>query len=175
MSDDLKDWLEFKSYVLKDKKVEKCKHEVKSFPHERQPFRKPEISLQIHPKQHLVREIILGDTACVERGIIKKLSTGMLPIEKSIDLHGYTIDQAYKVFYQSLYKALSQRIKLMLVITGKGDREKSSIRSELMHWVNLPEISSHIVYITHASQRHGGEGAFYIVLRSVTKYLISYT
>lgn len=167
MSDDLKDWLEFKSFVLKDKKVEKCKNEVQPLSHEKKSIRVPDRPIQIHPRVHLVREIVLDDVSCVERSIIKKLRTGTLPIEISIDLHGYTIDQAYRFFYKSLHEALSQRMKLMLIITGKGNREGRSIRSELMYWINLPEISGHIVYITHAIQKHGGEGAFYIVLRKL--------
>ncbi len=165
MSEDLQEWLEFKSFVLKDKKVEKCKHEIKLFPNQKEIKRVPELPLRVHQRTNLIREIILDDIACVERSIIKKLRTGKIPIDLSIDLHGYTIDQAYKVFYNSVRNAISQSFKLMLVITGKGSRDKSSIRSELMHWVNLPEISSHIIYITHSMQQQGGEGAFYIVLR----------
>jgi DNA-nicking Smr family endonuclease len=163
--DDLKDWLEFKSFVLKDKKVEKCKNEVQTLPHDRKHIIPREMPLQIHSRPNLVREIVLSDVACVERSIIKKLRTGAMPIDISIDLHGYTIDQAYRFFYKSLHDALSQGMKLMLIITGKGSKEGNSIRSQLMNWVNLPEISGHIIYITHAIQKHGGEGAFYVVLR----------
>jgi DNA-nicking Smr family endonuclease len=53
----------------------------------------------------------------------------------------------------------------MLVITGKGDRNGYSIRSELMKWINIPEISSYIIYISEAHYKHGGDGAFYLILR----------
>ena len=38
----------------------------------------------------------------------------------------------------------------MLVIIGKGDR---SIRSKLMNGINIPEISSYIIYISEAQSR----------------------
>jgi hypothetical protein len=41
----------------------------------------------------------------------------------------------------------------MLVITGKGDRNGYSIRSELMNGINIPEISSYIIYILEAQRR----------------------
>ena len=167
MSDDLKDWLKFKFNVSKDKKVEKFKQGIKSLPPEKKISRTTEIPpLKMYSSRtNLVREIVLNDQACVERSIIKKLRTGTLPINMSIDLHGYTIDQAHRIFYKSFCNAVSQGLRLMLVITGKGNRNEASIRNQLMNWVNLPEISSNIIYITHAIQSHGGEGAFYIVLR----------
>ncbi len=115
--------------------------------------------------QNLAREIILDDVKCIERNTLKKLSTGKFLIDISVDLHGYTVDDAYEIFYKTLSLALSKSFKTMLVITGKGDKDQYTIRNQLLHWVNIPQISSNIQYITHANQNDGGEGAFYFLLR----------
>ena len=165
MSDDLKDWIAFKKTTSIDKSVEKCKQGVQSLNFKKKVPRVLETPVQIPFKQALAREIIFDDRRCIERNILKKLANGDISIDISIDLHGYTVDEAYKMFYKSLFFALSKGFKLMLVITGKGDREKLTIRNQLMHWVNIPEISSNILYVTHTPQKHGGEGAFYLLLR----------
>jgi DNA-nicking Smr family endonuclease len=165
VSDDLKDWIEFKNAISLSKAIEKCKG-IQSFNLNK---KKTPVVLESTPElpfhQNLAREIILDDTRYVERNTLKKLSTGKLPIDISVDLHGYTVDDAYDIFYKTLSLALSQGLKSMLVITGKGDKDQYTIRNQLMHWVNIPKISSNILHITHANQNKGGEGAFYFLLR----------
>ena len=31
---------------------------------------------------------------------------------------------------------------------------------QFIHWLNVPEISSHILHVRHAHLKHGGKGAF---------------
>jgi DNA-nicking Smr family endonuclease len=159
------DWNEFRQLIKKDKSVEKCKQVKRVIKPIKSPIERPKIQDKIIPIHHLVRDIFIDDRRSVEGGILKRLSRGSHPIDISIDLHGYTVDKAYEVFYNTYLYATKSNLRLMLVITGKGDRNGYSIRSELMKWINIPEISSYIIYISEAHYKHGGDGAFYLILR----------
>ena len=47
-------------------------------------------------------------------------------IEKSIDLHGYTLDEANKKIYEFIENCFMQGVNKINIITGKGLRSKNS-------------------------------------------------
>ena len=47
-------------------------------------------------------------------------------IEKSIDLHGYTLDDANKKIYSFINDCFEKKIKKINIITGKGLRSKNT-------------------------------------------------
>jgi DNA-nicking Smr family endonuclease len=57
------------------------------------------------------------------------------------------------------------------VITGKGLRQvdgqitEGRIRAEFPHWLNRPENRVRIHGVRAAHARHGGGGAFYVLIR----------
>ena len=53
----------------------------------------------------------------------KKQSSIML--EKSIDLHGYSLDQANKKIYNFIMSCYEKNVSKIKVITGKGSRSKN--------------------------------------------------
>jgi DNA-nicking Smr family endonuclease len=96
---------------------------------------------------------------------------------KSIDLHGYTLDEANKAIEEFIYKSYEEKVNKLIVITGKGlhsDNEKNPYISKklsiLKHSVpefilqnkNLMKI---INEIKDAKIEDGGSGAFYIYLK----------
>ena len=98
---------------------------------------------------------------------------------KSIDLHGYTLDEANKVIEEFIYKSYEEKVNKLIIITGKGlhsENEKNPYVSEklsiLKHSVpefilknkNLMRI---INEIKDAKIEDGGSGAFYIYLKKV--------
>ena len=159
------DWHEFKKTISFDKSVERCKKINRII----QPFKsQPNIALsqdRITAIQPLIRDILINDKRSVERSILDRLRRGSHKIDMSVDLHGYKIEEAYKVFYNRVLYVIQNNLRLLLVITGKGDKNSYSIRSQLLKWVNIPEISSYIIYMSEAHKKHGGDGAFYLVFR----------
>ena len=98
---------------------------------------------------------------------------------KSIDLHGYTLDEANKAIEEFIYKSYEKKVNKLIVITGKGlhsDNEKNPYISKklgiLKHSVpefilqnkNLMKI---INEIKDAKIEDGGSGAFYIYLKKL--------
>ena len=48
-----------------------------------------------------------------------------IQLEKSIDLHGYTLDEANKTIYEFILSSYSNSVRKIKVITGKGSRSKN--------------------------------------------------
>ena len=99
--------------------------------------------------------------------------------KRSIDLHGYTLDEANKAIKEFIYKSYEEKVNKLIVITGKGlhsDNEKNPYISKklgiLKHSVpefilqnkNLMKI---INEIKDAKIEDGGSGAFYIYLKKL--------
>ena len=56
--------------------------------------------------------------------------------------------------------------RVILVVTGKGRPDRPArIRAELMHWLERPDLRAHVASLRAAHPRHGGGGAFYVILR----------
>ena len=96
---------------------------------------------------------------------------------RSIDLHGYTLDEANKTIEEFIKKAFSENVNKLIVVTGKGlhsENEKDPYVSKdlgiLKYSVpefikNDKDLMSKINEITDAKIEDGGGGAFYIFLK----------
>jgi len=96
---------------------------------------------------------------------------------KSIDLHGYTLEQANIAIEKFILKSFEEKVSKLIVVTGKGihsDVEKDPYVSkdlsilkysvpEFIH--NNQNLMKLINDIQDASIEDGGSGAFYIYLR----------
>ena len=96
---------------------------------------------------------------------------------RSIDLHGYTLDEANKSIEDFIKKAFSENVNKLIVVTGKGlhsENEKDPYISKDLGILkySVPEfitnnasLMSMINEITDAKIEDGGGGAFYIFLK----------
>jgi len=96
---------------------------------------------------------------------------------KSLDLHGYGLDEANRVVEYFIKKSYEEKIFKLTIVTGKGlhsDNEKNPYVSKdlgiLKHSVpefvkNNRELMKIISDIKEASIVDGGSGAFYIYLK----------
>ena len=95
----------------------------------------------------------------------------------SIDLHGYTLEQANKTIEDFIKKSYLKNINKLIVVTGKGlhsENEKDPYVSKDLSILkySVPEFISNskdlmnIIYeIKDAKIEDGGSGAFYIFLK----------
>jgi len=98
-------------------------------------------------------------------------------ITRSLDLHGFTLDEANKTIEEFIYKAFSENINKLIIVTGKGihsQNEKDPYVSKELGILkySVPEFISNnkdlmnlINEITDAKKEDGGSGAFYIFLK----------
>ena len=96
---------------------------------------------------------------------------------KSLDLHGYSLDDANQIIEDFIKKSYEQKISKLIIVTGKGlhsDNEKNPYVSKdlgiLKHSIpefvkNNLELMKIISDIKEASIEDGGSGAFYIYLK----------
>ena len=99
------------------------------------------------------------------------------PKVRSIDLHGYTLDEANKVIVNFINKAFLENVNKLIVVTGKGlhsENEKdpyvsndlSILKYSVPEFIsNNSNLMSMINEITDAKLEDGGGGAFYIFLK----------
>ena len=96
---------------------------------------------------------------------------------KSIDLHGYTLEEANKTIEEFIYQSFREKINKLIVVTGKGlhsQNEKDPYVSKNLSILkySVPEFIENnkslmniINEIKDASIEDGGSGAFYIFLK----------
>ena len=106
-----------------------------------------------------------------------KLSKKITFKTRSIDLHGYTLDDANKSIESFIIKSYQEKINKLIVVTGKGihsQNEKDPYVSKDLSILkySVPEFISNnknlmkIIYeMKDAKIEDGGSGAFYIFLK----------
>jgi DNA-nicking Smr family endonuclease len=89
------------------------------------------------------------------------LRRGRLDPEARLDLHGMTQSAAYRTLLKFLIDAQAQEKSLVLVITGKG----GVLRGQLPLWLGQADLKGLVAGLREAHVKHGGAGAFYVLLR----------
>lgn len=108
----------------------------------------------------------------LDRATEESLRRGRLSPDASIDLHGHTLAEAERALARFLERAQASGARVALVVTGKPARQDDSnrplggrIHAEFPHWLNRPENRGRVIGVRPANPRHGGGGAFYVLLR----------
>ncbi len=96
---------------------------------------------------------------------------------RSIDLHGYTLDEANKTIEKFINKSYFSNIKKLIIVTGKGlhsQNEKDPYVSKNLSILkySVPEfiknnenLMKKIIEFKEADIKDGGSGAFYVYLK----------
>ena len=103
----------------------------------------------------------------------KRLRTGAIQPDFTLDLHGHGLDAAYHRLMSGVAQARAMGARTILLVTGKprpvdpADRgtKRGAIRAKVLDWLAASSHHSAIAAVRRAHIRHGGEGALYIVLR----------
>ncbi len=98
----------------------------------------------------------------------RRAARGRIPIDATLDLHGYTQAAAHATLRRFLGQSKARHDRCVLVITGKGATSSGSgiLRRRFLEWVNERDLRDQITRVAQAHQRHGGAGAFYVFLKS---------
>ena len=120
----------------------------------------------------ILKRIIL---IIIDKKIYSKLRSGRLKPERILDLHGWRYDDAQKKVEKFVSQAYQDRIRLILIITGKGKKLKDNesffsyksgiIKHSLPRWLNSNSVNKLILNVSFAHVSHGGTGAYYVYLR----------
>jgi DNA-nicking Smr family endonuclease len=117
--------------------------------------------------------------AALDRRSVRKIATGRIEIDASIDLHGMRQAEAHAALRRFLSRCREGGCRTVLVVTGKGGAprraaspadtfepgDRGVLRSNVPRWLREPDLSALVIGFTTAHQRHGGDGALYVTLR----------
>ena len=126
------------------------------------------------PKRAPAANRVAVDAATLDGGWDRKMRSGRLAPDLTVDLHGYTRDRAHALLTRCVTDAAMSGARVLLVITGKGargsddenfDRPRGVIRASLRDWLQGGELRPYIAALRPAHPRHGGGGAWYVILR----------
>ena len=104
----------------------------------------------------------------------RSLQRGKLRPDARLDLHGMTLAVAKAELTGFILRAQAAGHRLVLVITGKGERgadrgplpvRAGALRHEVPHWLAMAPLSQAVLQVVPAHIRHGGGGAYYVWLR----------
>ena len=113
----------------------------------------------------------------IHKRLDQKMTRGHVEIDASIDLHGLNQEQARLELNNFILRSKKNNFKIVLVITGKGNSPKTDslyevdnsqrgvLNKNLPLWLKKDEIRKNINGYRYASQKHGGQGAYYILLK----------
>ncbi|MDE2029503.1 MAG: Smr/MutS family protein [Alphaproteobacteria bacterium] len=101
----------------------------------------------------------------LERRREKALRDGSLSLDATLDLHGMVQAEAFAALADFMQRAARGGKRHLLVVTGKGKGGMGVLRRNLRDWLaSLPQAKS-ILAIRPAAPKHGGGGAFYVLMR----------
>ena len=97
---------------------------------------------------------------------------------KSIDLHGYTLEEANRFIEDFIIKSYEKNVHKIIVVTGKGihsqnekdpyvSKDLSILKYSVPEFIeNNLDLMKKIIEIKDAKIEDGGSGAFYIYLKN---------
>ena len=107
----------------------------------------------------------------IEKNKLKRIKSGRISIEGTIDLHGFSLKEAKARLQLFVGESFQRNKRLLLIITGKGRNskpniygKKQTIKSEINKWISEDFYRDKVQYISVALDKHGGEGAYYFFL-----------
>jgi len=100
----------------------------------------------------------------------KRLRSGSVRPDRTLDLHGHNLDRAWDAIDYTLEQAAAAGDRVILFITGherQGEPPvaRGRIRAAVHDWLAASRHAARIAAVRPAHRRHGGGGSLYIILR----------
>lgn len=144
--------------------------------HNRQPAgaRTPPARKNTLDEARIVPSPALPKAQDMDRRTEERFRQGRMAIEARLDLHGLTLVEAHTALQQFIRLQYASGARCLLVITGKGERPdtkpwyegtRGQIKRNMQQWLAEDALRPMILSVAPARQNHGGQGAFYVLLR----------
>ena len=139
---------------------------------------KDKAAIKLAPSKVPIKKDELLKFTGIHRRLEQKMSRGQIDIDSTLDLHGMTQEEAKHAIINFIKVANKNNLKIILIITGKGISientntrnknryERGVLNKNLPAWLQMPEIRDYVNGYRYANQKHGGEGAYYILLKA---------
>jgi len=95
---------------------------------------------------------------------ISKLKKGQINYQSSIDLHGFTVDEARCALNIFLTQSIRHNFRVVRVIHGKAIKHGNfaRLKSYINSWLR---VHKQVLAFCSCLQKHGGTGAVYVMLQ----------
>jgi len=110
-----------------------------------------------------------------DRRTATRLKRGQIAIDAKLDLHGMTQSEAHEELRRFVAGSREAGRRCVLVVTGVGargygmeggeGRGTGILRRSVPRWLAEPHLREAVLSFAPADQRHGGQGALYVLLR----------
>ena len=125
------------------------------------------------PLKFYKHDVDLGVSSDIDRNTMRRFKREEFPIEGTLDLHGYTEDRAFKAVHDFITSSYLAGKRCVLIVTGKGlnhvDEDvfafKGVLKKAVPRWLKEDNLRQLILSYIHPSEKLGGAGALYILLR----------
>ncbi|MBO4335358.1 MAG: Smr/MutS family protein [Desulfovibrio sp.] len=117
-------------------------------------------------------EYLEGQIAGLDQLIMDKLRSGNLSPEAHLDLHGFTVVQAFEALRGFIKSSWYKGLRNLLLIPGRGRNSLDGIavlRSKLPHWLTQEPLKRVVLAFCTAQPADGGPGSIYVLLRKYRK------
>jgi DNA-nicking Smr family endonuclease len=109
----------------------------------------------------------------LDGGWDRRLRDGSVEPDRILDLHGMTLDTAWRAIDRGLDQAITQGDRVVLLITGhhrpgEPPVQRGKIRAAVHDWLAASRHAAQIAAVRGAHRRHGGGGSLYLILRRQT-------
>lgn len=100
----------------------------------------------------------------------RRLRSGTVEPDRTLDLHGMNLDNAWTAIDRALEQAVSRGDRVLLLITGhhrpgEPPVARGRIRAAVHDWLAASRHAGRIAAVRTAHRRHGGGGSLYLILR----------
>ncbi|VAW23611.1 hypothetical protein MNBD_ALPHA11-2394 [hydrothermal vent metagenome] len=134
-------------------------------------------SSSVKTRQFYTLDLVDRSLPEIEPRMHRHVRRGRIPIEASIDLHGMNQNAARATLNNFIQNRFQKGDRTLLVITGKGQKSAGYgtqirggvLRQMLPIWLKEPQLAPLISGFEVSGRHHGGEGAFYVRLKNLSK------
>jgi len=132
----------------------------------------PHADMQVFREAMVSAPLMLGGYAGIDRNTADRFRKGALVMDGVVDLHGMSREKAHRVISAFVHDHYARGSRCLLAITGKGVKKGGEgevqpgiLREMLPLWLAEPGLRPLVLACDVAKQKHGGSGAYYILLR----------
>ena len=127
----------------------------------------PPLAAPLPAKRHSLAPIEIGTSpGGVDRSTWTRFRGGKLAPQRTLDLHGRTVQRAHADLHAFIGAAMAERLRCVEIITGRGSGETGGVlRREVPLWLNGPALRPIILAASHPHPAN--QGAIRVLLRRI--------
>ena len=102
---------------------------------------------------------------------LELINKGKVKPDGILDLHGYKLKDAKITLQKYIVNAYEEKVRTILIITGKGQNSTGILKKEVPLWLNDKMLASLLINYKNAPKNLGGEGALLVRIKNKNKNL----